>query len=58
VSDLDLIKLSDMVDVKPIGDNQKEVFSAYKKGSNQVCLKKITSKCYFRILTYPCYDSI
>tara|TARA_Y100000114_G_scaffold12587_1_gene10157 strand:- start:498 stop:1202 length:705 start_codon:yes stop_codon:yes gene_type:complete len=35
VSDLDLIKLSDMVDIKPIGDNQKEVFNAYKKGVNQ-----------------------
>ena len=35
MSDLDLIKLSDMVDVKPIGYNQKEVFNAYKKGSNQ-----------------------
>ena len=35
VSDLDLIKLTDMVDIKPIGDNQKEVFDAYKKGHNQ-----------------------
>ena len=34
-SDLDLIRLSDMVDIKPIGDNQKEVFTAYKKGVNQ-----------------------
>jgi|TARA_B110000444_G_scaffold253770_1_gene285182 predicted ribonuclease YlaK len=29
------INLSDMVDVKPIGDNQKEVFDSYKKGLNQ-----------------------
>ena len=28
------IKLTDMVDIKPIGDNQKEVFDA-QKGSNQ-----------------------
>ncbi len=34
-SDLDLIKLSDMVEIKPIGDNQKEVFDSYKKGVNQ-----------------------
>ena len=35
MSDLDLIKLSDMVAIKPIGDNQKEVFDHYKKGVNQ-----------------------
>ena len=29
------IKLSDMVEVKPIGDNQKEVFKNYDKGLNQ-----------------------
>jgi predicted ribonuclease YlaK len=29
------INLSDMVEVKPIGDNQKNVFDSYKKGLNQ-----------------------
>ena len=29
------IKLNDMVEIKPIGDNQKEVFKSYSKGLNQ-----------------------
>ena len=43
------IKLSDMVEVKPIGDNQKEVFKNYDKGLN--CTHLSVGRYVKKILT-------